>query len=165
LLPEGSGLSTRSATRRVVSRPRPTFVRFEDYLEVIGWDWEEPVVRGRETTLRVALRVLRPLPSGSKIYMRLQKERISRINPAPHDLAGGIYPTQHWRPGDYVLHEFTTTVPLLEILPGAHDVVLGMRRTESSNYKISSPEGEHGEPGVTVQGKREFATIGQVQVW
>ncbi len=143
----------------------PTALRFEDHLEIVGWQWQEPIVRGRETTLELAIKVLGPLPAGSKIYVRLQQGRLSRINPMPHELAEGLYPSQLWRPGDYILHRFTVPVPMLEILPGAHDVVIGLRRTETANYKISVPEGEAGELGVTVNSGREFATVGQVQVW
>jgi hypothetical protein len=143
----------------------PTALRFEDHLEIVGWQWQEPIVRGRETTLELAIKVLGPLPAGSKIYVRLQQGRLSRINPMPHELAEGLYPSQLWRPGDYILHRFTVPVPMLEILPGAHDVVIGLRRTETANYKISVPEGEAGEFGVTVNSGREFATVGQVQVW
>jgi len=143
----------------------PTLLRFEDHLEVLGWQWQEPIVRGRETTLELALKVLRPLPSGSKIYVRLQQGRLSRINPMPHELAEGLYPSQLWRAGDHILHRFTVTVPMLEVLPGAHEVVIGLRRSESSNYKITVPEGEVGEHGVTLRGGREFATVGSVQVW
>ncbi|HEY0132598.1 MAG TPA: hypothetical protein VGB85_00925, partial [Nannocystis sp.] len=144
----------------------PTFLRFEDNLEVLGWAWHEPVVRGRETTLEVALRVLKPLPSGSKIYVRLQQGKLSRINPAAHELAGGVYPPQHWRAGDYILHRFTVAVPMLEVLPGAHEVVLGLRRTESSNFKISEPLTDDNPHGVTFRGPtHEFADVGAVQVW
>jgi hypothetical protein len=143
----------------------PTALRFEKYLEIVGWQWQEPIVRGRETTLELAIKVLEPLPAGSKIYVRLQQGKLSRINPMPHELAEGLYPSQLWRPGDYILHRFTVPVPMLEILPGAHDVVIGLRRTETSNYKISVPEGDEGEFGVTLRGSREFATVGQVQVW
>ena len=165
------GAADENPIRRVLldeppALAHPTLVRFENYLEVIGWQWQEPIVRGRETTLELALRVLGPLPSGSKIYVRLQQGRLSRINPAPHELAEGLYPPQHWRAGDYILHRFTVQVPMLEILPGAHEVVIGLRRTESSNYKISVPEGEAGEHGVSLRGAgREFANVGEVQVW
>ena len=144
----------------------PTFLRFEDNLEVLGWAWHEPVVRGRETTLEVALRVLKPLPSGSKIYVRLQQGKLSRINPAAHELAGGVYPPQHWRAGDYILHRFTVAVPMLEVLPGAHEVVLGLRRSESSNFKISEPLTDDNPHGVSFRGStHEFAVVGAVQVW
>jgi hypothetical protein len=144
----------------------PTQLRFEDYVEVIGWQWQEPIVRGRETVLEVALRVLRPLPSGSKIYVRLQQGKLSRINPMPHELAEGLYPSQHWREGDFILHRFTVAVPMLEILPGAHEVVIGLRRTESSNYKISQPEAEPNPLGIAFRGAaKEFAVVGEVQVW
>jgi len=143
----------------------PTFVRFDDYLEIVGWQLQEPIVRGRETQLELAFKVLRPLPSGSKIYVRLQQGRLSRINPMPHELAEGLYASHLWRPGDFIHHRFTIAVPMLEVLPGAHDVVIGLRRTESANYKISVPEGDVGEHGVTLNSAREFATVGQIQVW
>ena len=54
---------------------------------------------------------------------------------------------------------------MLEILPGAHEVVIGLRRSDSKNYQVSVPEGEAGEHGVTLRGNREFATVGEVQVW
>ncbi len=143
----------------------PTLLRFEDYVEIVGWQLQEPIVRGRETTLELAIKVLRPLPSGSKIYVRLQQGRLSRINPLPHELAEGLYPSQLWRPGDHIHHRFTVAVPMLEILPGAHEVVIGLRRSDSKNYQVSVPEGEAGEHGVTLRGNREFATVGEVQVW
>jgi len=147
--------------------PHETLVRFEDYVEIVAWDWEQPVVRGRETTLQVVLKVLKPMPGGAKITVRLQKDRLSRINPLPHDLAENLYPNQYWRPGDYILHRFTTTVPLLEILPGAHEVIVGLRRGEHQNYKISSPDtvDKPSEHGVLVRGGHEFAVVGEVQVW
>lgn len=143
-----------------------TMLRFDDYVELIAWEWDEPLVRGRDVWLRVVLRPLKALPSGSKITVRLQQGRLSRINPLPHDLVENIYPPQYWRPGDYLLHRFRVHVPTLEIVPGPHDVVIGMRRTESSNYKITVPEGESGDFGVKVYaGAHEFANVGQVRVW
>ncbi|MDC0717563.1 hypothetical protein [Nannocystis bainbridge] len=144
----------------------PTLLRFDDFVEVIAWEWDEPVVRGREVELRVVLRPLKAMPSGSKITVRLQQGRLSRVNPMPHDLVENIYPPQYWRPGDYLLHRFRVHVPTLEIVPGPHEVVIGMRRTESSNYKITVPEGETGEHGVRVfAGPHEFAVVGELQVW
>ena len=166
------GTEDQNPIRQVVFDAPPalahaTLVRFEDYVEVVAWDWEQPVVRGRETTLQVVLKVLKPLPSGSKITFRLQKDRLSRINPLPHDLAENLYGCQYWRAGDYILHRYTTTVPLLEILPGAHEVIVGMRRGENNNYKISTPAevDKPGEHGVLVRGGHEFAVVGEVQVW
>lgn len=143
-----------------------TLVRFDDFVEVIAWEWDEPVVRGRDVELRVVLRPLKAMPSGSKITVRLQQGRLSRVNPMPHDLVENIYPPQYWRPGDYLLHRFRVHVPTLEIVPGPHEVVIGVRRTESTNYKITVPEGETGEHGVRVfAGAHEFAVVGELQVW
>ncbi|MCY1066468.1 hypothetical protein OV090_16940 [Nannocystis sp. RBIL2] len=143
-----------------------TLVRFDDFVEVIAWEWDEPVVRGRDVELRVVLRPLKAMPSGSKITVRLQQGRLSRVNPMPHDLVENVYPPQYWRPGDYLLHRFRVHVPTLEIVPGPHEVVIGVRRTESANYKITVPEGETGEHGVRVfAGPHEFAVVGELQVW
>lgn len=143
-----------------------TMVRFEKYVEVIGWEIDEPVVRGSKATMRLVLKPLRHLPAGTQIYARLQKGKMSRINAAPHALTNGVYPPNNWRDGDFILHEFEFEVPTLEILSGPHEFIVGLRRSEKQNFSISFPEGEVGEFGVVVKGKkkREFAVIGEVDV-
>jgi hypothetical protein len=144
----------------------PTMVRFESYIEIIGWEVTDPVIRGRQGTLLLSIRVLRPLPGGTQVYARLLKDRSSRINGEPHELTGGVYPPNLWREGDYILHRFTFEAPALEILPGAHELLVGLRRTEKENIEISVPEGKTGEHGVEVRGKsRHFAALGTVDVW
>ncbi len=166
-----AGATDENPIRRVLFDTAPvlahtTLVRFEDHVEIVGWAWHEPIVRGRETTLEIALHVLQPLPSGSKIYVRLQQGKLSRINPAPHELAEGLYPPHQWRAGDYILHRFTVPVPMLEILPGTYEVVVGLRRTESKNFTISAPADDHNDHGVRFHGPvHELATVGEVQVW
>lgn len=144
----------------------PTLLRFENYIEIVGWEVTDPVIRGREATLSLSIRVLRPLPGGTQIYARLLKGRSSRLNAEPHDLTGGVYPPNLWREGDFILHRFTFDAPALEIQPGAHELIVGLRRTERENIEISVPEGQSGEHGVEVRGKtRHFATLGEVEVW
>lgn len=144
----------------------PTLVRFENYIEIIGWEVTEPVIRGRPASLTLSIRVIRPLPGGTQVYARLLKDRSSRINGDPHDLTGGVYPPNLWREGDYILHRFEFDAPLLEIQPGAHELLVGLRRTEKENIEISVPEGKTGEHGVEIRGKsRHFAALGTVEVW
>jgi len=144
----------------------PTLVRFEEYVEIIGWQVDEPIVRGRKHTLQLALRVLRPLPGGSKIYSRFIGGRLSRINGEPTPIADDVYPCNLWRAGDYVLHRLEFDAPTLEILPGTYDFMVGLRRSEQKNYTISIPEGPTGEHGVEIDDpKRSFAKIGTVEVW
>jgi hypothetical protein len=144
----------------------PTLVQFERYVEVIAWEIREPVIRGRRSTLRLVLRPLRPLPAGAQLYARLQRGKMSRINATPHDFVGGIYPPNEWRAGDYILHEFEFDVPLVEILSGPHEFIVGVRRGEHKNLSITVPEGAEGDHGVVVRGdKREFAVLGQVMVY
>jgi hypothetical protein len=143
-----------------------TFVRFEEFVEVIGWEVDGPIVRGRKHTLKLALRVIRPLPGGAKIFARFLGGRLSRINPDPQPLAEDLYPCNLWRNGDYILHRFEFTAPALEILPGEYDFVVGLRRSETKNFTISMPEGADGEHGVRIDDpKRSFAKVGRVQVW
>ncbi len=143
-----------------------TLVRFEQFVEVIGWEIDEPVVRGRKTTLKLALKVLRPMPGGAKIFARLLGGKLSRINPDPQPLAEDLYPCNLWRPGDYILHRYTFEAPLVEIVPGEHDFVIGLRRGETKNFEISVPEGPDGEHGVHIDDpKRAFAKLGTVQVY
>ncbi len=143
-----------------------TLVRFADYVEVVGWEIEGPVMRGSSFVARVLLRALRPMPSGSRVFFRLQKGKTSRINTEPAEIAQDVYPSHSWREGDYILHEQIIEVPLLEVLSGRHDVVVGLRRSEKDHYDISVPDGQEGEHGVTLRGKtRHYATIGSVNVW
>lgn len=143
-----------------------TRLRFEEYVEIVGWDVDGPLVRGRRHTLKLALEVLRPLPGGSKIYARFLQGRLSRINGEAQELAGDLYPPNLWREGDYILHEYEFEVPPLEVMPGTYEFVVGLRRSEDHNYDITVPEGKTNEFGVEVRGNsRHFATLGRVELW
>jgi hypothetical protein len=99
------------------------------------------------------------------MYARLQKGKVSRVAAEPHDLTGGALPPNFWRAGDYIHHRFDFQVPWLEVLPGEHELIVGLRRSEKSNLKITTPEGKTGELGVEVRGKgHEFAKIGTVEL-
>jgi hypothetical protein len=144
----------------------PTFVQFEQFVEVIGWEVDGPIVRGRKHTLQLSLHVLRPLPGGAKIHARFLGGRLSRINGDPQPIAEDLYPGNLWRKDDYILHRFEFEAPLLEIIPGEYDFVVGIARGENKNFEISLPEGTEGEYGVKIEdSKRAFAKIGRVQVW
>jgi hypothetical protein len=144
----------------------PTLLRFGNFVEIIGWEVTTPIVRGREVTLRLAIRVLRPLPAGAKVYTRFLKGKTSRLNGDPQALTLDVYPPNLWREGDYILHEQTFEAPWLEIQPGPHEFFVGLRKSEHENFEISLPEGQTGEHGVRVRGKtRNFATLGEVEVW
>lgn len=143
----------------------PTLVRFDDNVEMIGWEIEGPLRRGGEIELRIAFRVLRRMTAGTKLYARFQKGKMSRVNALPHELAEGLYPANNWAAGDYILHRFRFEIPSMEVFPGPHDFIVGMRRTESKNYPITIPEGKTGEHGVRIRGKKhEFAIIGEVEI-
>ena len=143
-----------------------TRVRFEDYLEVVGWQLDGPLLRGGAGTLVLGLRVLRPLPAGAQLNARLQGGRLSRIGGQPRPFADGLYPPNLWRAGDYITHRQRIEVPLLEVISGGHDLIVGVRVSPSKNLEISEPQGERGDYGVEIRDKqRSFARVGSVQVW
>lgn len=168
-LPEGA-TDENPIPRVLFSEPpvlaHPTMLRFGNFIEIIGWEVTEPIVRGRDVTLRLAIRVLRPLPAGSKVYTRFLMDKTSRLNGDPQPLTLDVYPPNLWREGDYILHEQTFEAPWLEIQPGAHEFFVGLRKSEHENIEITVPEGKDGEHGVRVRGRsRNFATLGRVEVW
>jgi hypothetical protein len=144
----------------------PTMLRFEESLEIVAWEIEGEVARGEEVTIHLALRVLGRLPAGTQIYARLLQGRLSRVNGLPHDPAGGQYPPTLWRKGDIIHHTYRFEIPRATTMPGEHDIVIGLRRSEKKNFAITVPEGDVGEHGVRIRGtkKREFAAIGTVDV-
>ncbi len=143
----------------------PTLVAWDPYVELIAWEIEGPLHRGSHATLHMVFRVKRPLPAGTQLYARLQKGKTSRVAAEPHDLTGGALPPNYWRAGDFILHSHEFEVPWLEVLPGEHELIVGLRRSEQSNLKITKPEEKTGEYGVTVRGKsHEFAVIGTAEL-
>lgn len=140
-----------------------TLVRFDQHLEVIGWEIEGDIRRGGEVTVTLALKVLRPLSAGSEIYVRFQQGRMSKINLEPHKPVGGLYPANYWRRGDYILDRVTFEIPRINTVPGPHDLFVGVRRNKKKNLEITVPEGRSGEFGVTLRGRktRDFANIGR----
>ncbi len=142
-----------------------TLVRFEDALELVGWEIEGPVVRGRPFTIVLALRALKQLPQHTEIYTRLQEGRLSRINYLPVPITGKQYPPNLWRPGDIIVHRQTLDAPTLEIVTGEHDVVVALRRSKTSNFRISHPEQRETDDVTILDGGRHFASVGKVMVW
>lgn len=169
VLPPGAEDHNRISTVLFDAPPvleHETRVEFDTSVEVIGWQVDGPLVRGRKHTLELVLHVKKPLPGGTKIYTRFLYGRLARINHEAVEIAGDLYPSNLWREGDSLLHRHTFEVPLLEILPGPYDFVIGLRKSERENYEITVPAEREGEFGVRIEDKkRNFARLGQVQVW
>jgi hypothetical protein len=142
-----------------------TLVAWDPYVELIAWEIEGPLHRGSQATLHLLFRVQRTLPAGTQLYARLQRAKSSRVAAEPHLLTGHVFPPNYWRAGDYIHHRHTFKVPWLEVLPGEHELIVGLRRSEKTNMKITTPAEMSGEHGVTIQGnKHEFAAIGVVKL-
>jgi hypothetical protein len=143
-----------------ISLANETLVVWDPFVELIAWEIDGELHRGSSATLHMVFRVNRPLPAGTQMYARLQKGKVSRVAAEPHELTGGAMPPNFWRAGDYVHHRFEFEVPWLEVLPGEHELIVGLRRSETSNMKITTPTEGEGAFGVQVRGsKAEFATI------
>jgi len=149
-----------------VTLAHETYVEWKPYVELLAWEIEGEVHRGATVTMHMVFRVRRSLPAGTKLYARLQKGKTSRVAATPHELTGGILPPNFWLPGDYIHHALEIEVPWLEVLPGEHELIVGLRRSEKTNLKISSPTREEPGPhGVEIRGKKsEFAVIGAVEL-
>ncbi len=143
-----------------------TYVRFDQHLEVVGWQIDGELKRGSEITVTLALRVLRPLSAGTEIHVRLQQGRMSKINIKPHRAAEDLYPANNWRRGDIILDRVTFEIPRANVIPGPHDLFIGIARNQKKNLEISAPEGRKGEFGVTLRGRkgREFANLAVVEI-
>jgi hypothetical protein len=143
-----------------------TFVQFDKRIELIGWQIDGEVKRGGEVTVSLAFRVIRALPGSAKIYVRLQKERISKINIFPHEPANGMYPGNFWRKGDYIVDRFTFEIPSVNTLPGEHEFFVGIAKDDKKKLPITLPEGREGEFGVTLRGSkgRDFANLAKIDL-
>lgn len=148
-----------------ISLANETLVGWDPFVDLIAWEIDGELHRGSSATLHMIFRVNRPLPAGTQMYARLQKGKVSRVAAEPHELTGGAMPPNFWRAGDYVHHRFAFKVPWLEVLPGEHELIVGLRRSESSNMKITTPGEGESAFGVEVRGKKaEFAAIGTVDL-
>jgi hypothetical protein len=136
-----------------------------DYMDLVGWEIEGELHRGAKATLHLVFVVKRAPPAGIKLYSRLQQGKLSRVAAEPHDFTDGVYPPNYWRAGDIIHHRMEFEVPMVEVMWGEHELIVGLRRSEKANLPITVPEGEQGEFGVTIKGsKHEFATIGVVDI-
>jgi hypothetical protein len=144
----------------------PTLVRFDQSVEVIGWQIDGDLARGSSIVVSVALRVVGRLSASSKIYVRLQQGQISKINPFARPLTGGLYPPAQWRPGDVLIHRETIEIPWVNVLPGAHELFVGLERGKNKNAKITVPEAREGAFGVRLRGRkgRDYANLATVNV-
>jgi len=144
-----------------------TFVRFGKYVELIAWQIDPPLARGKTTTFHLAFRVLRKLPNGAKVIARLQKGKMSRINAAPHELAQGLYPPSYWRKGDFIHHRVEVDISWLQALPGRHKLIVALKKSSKTQMDITDPPADQkkGKFGVKIRGKKhQYATIGVVEV-
>lgn len=78
--------------------------RFEDEIELLGWDMEP--AEGERTRLRLRWRAVQPLSTAYTVFVHLVRDgqMIAQDDGAP---GGGYYPTTWWTPGDEIVDTHT----------------------------------------------------------
>lgn len=168
-MPEG--LTDVAPLSRIVYDALPkleheTFVRFDEKLELVGWQVEGDIRRGGEVTVTLGFHVLRALTGATQIYVRLQQGQMSKINVYPHDPAEGLYAGNYWRKGDYIVDRFTFVIPAINTIPGPHDLFIGIAKSKKAKLEITLPEERTGEFGVKIRGRKDrfFAVIATIDL-
>lgn len=115
---EGDRDESPFSTILPAEEPAPQHVlsaRFAENLELFGWDLLAPsgqpaasMVPGKAFTLRVYLRVQKPLRGTYKAFLHIDGDG-KRYN-ADHTPALGKYPLNLWQPGDVVVDEVVVTL-------------------------------------------------------
>ena len=95
--------------RRFVSTtpPRPavkTAVRFEDKLELVGYDLPAEAPHNGDVTVRLYFHVLAPVGGAYKVFLHFDGPG-ARVN-GDHVPVDGHFPTQFWTAGTYVMDEY-----------------------------------------------------------
>ncbi|PID38991.1 MAG: hypothetical protein CSB49_02585 [Proteobacteria bacterium] len=98
-------------------------VNWENKVELYGYDLPDTVTRGRSFTIRLHFKVLKRLPANYKIFIHFDKPA-SRFH-GDHKPVGGMYPTQYWLPGDYIISEKEVDIPLLTTPSGRYAIMIG----------------------------------------
>lgn len=131
--------------RYVLDRPPrvqfPVGARYEDKIELVGYDLELPrgdhVGTGESFTVTWYWRVLRPVPGGYKVFLHIDGEG-NRLN-GDHDPVDGRYPVRLWDEGDVVVDTQRLTVPA-NYRPGLYTMFIGFFSGETRLEVVAGPE-------------------------
>ena len=117
----------------------PVGARFEDKIELIGYDLELPhdgyVGAGESFTITWYFRALAPVPGSYKAFVHVDG-RGQRMN-GDHDPVDGKYPVRLWDQGDVVVDVQELSVPA-NYRPGSYTFFVGFY---SGNGRLSVVEG------------------------
>ncbi len=110
----------------------PLSVTFNRQVELIGYQLDRggPDDRARyswgdEMELTLYYRVIRRIPGNQRVFLHIDYPG-NRIH-GDHDPVGGVYPTNHWQPGDIVKNTHTVEIDRFNA-PGTYIVWTGLYR-------------------------------------
>ncbi len=117
----------------------PTRVRFEDKLELLGFDLELPhdthVGASESFAIKWYFRALKPIPGNYKIFVHVDGQGL-RLN-GDHEPVDGNYPVRMWDPGDVIVDRQELTVPA-NYRRGAYTIFMGFF---SGNTRLKIEDG------------------------
>lgn len=122
----------------------PLKVRFEDRVELIGYDIPPEITRGQDYVVRLYFKVLAPLGGTYKIFMHFDGPG-SRVN-GDHVPLDGKFPTSYWVPGSYIIDEHLMSSGRMAQPAGSYNVFFGFwPGGDSPRLKVQEGphDGEH----------------------
>ncbi len=140
------------------SVPNPTFIRFDDQAELVGYALpEKSVAPGGELPITVYWRAVVGMTEDYSVYLRLFDTTGNVVGRWEAFPGGGLYPTRLWQPGELIVDAYR--VPVGAGTPGVGRIEVGLfRRAPLENLTARDPRGNVVTPTIT-----RFKLAGQVQ--
>ncbi len=111
---------------------KPTWVQshptqpatFGGFVELVGAEFPARAKIGGALTLALVFRVIGRVPAGHKIFVHLERAGDPLLN-GDHTPLAGTFPTEHWRPGDYIRDEHAVDLPRVTTNAGTYRLSAG----------------------------------------
>ena len=125
---EGKCAVDHNPLRRLVLAKEPKIkykikANFDNKVELLGYEVDDPVTRGGKFTLKLFFKVLGQMPSGYKIFIHFDQPA-SRFH-GDHVPLGGKFPTEYWMPGDYIVDPHEVDIPIFTTPSGSYTMNMG----------------------------------------
>ena len=114
---------------------------FENRVQLLGYDVDDPVTRGGKFTLKLYFKVLGSMPSQYKIFVHFDQPA-SRFH-GDHKPLGGKFPTEYWMPGDYIVDPHDVEIPIITTPSGTYTMYMGFW-LGSQRLKLTDPDHHDG---------------------
>lgn len=110
---QANGSADRNPLARAVLRREPSGIAhrpsapivYDNKIELIGWDLPAPLSRGSTITVKLYFKVLAPIAGAYKVFLHIDGAGL-RMN-GDHEPINGRCATSFWKPGDYIVDEFS----------------------------------------------------------